>query len=284
MKNRMFTFLFAALTSLVGFAQQTAQKPLVIELWPNGAPNSNEVTGPEVSSDPSHVSNVSNPTITVYPAAKPNGKVIIACPGGAYMNLAIEKEGHSMAKWLNHQGVTLAVLKYRLPNGHFETTVSDALEAIKIMRKRAAEWGADPHKIGIMGCSAGGNLAIQAATKFTSAEDRPDFQVLLYAFTTMNPFINKIMMGENASEAEIQKFTVMNHVTENTPPAFIACSADDPVVPCTDSVDYFKALRKFKTEATLHVYPTGSHGWGFADDFFFKREWTGELEAWLRTF
>lgn len=294
MKKTIFTLALALALPLASFAQQQGRnanrqqaagpQPIVIELWPNGAPNDNGVTGPEVIPDPTHVNNVSKPTLTVYPAEKPTGKIIIACPGGAYRNLAIEKEGHSMAKYFNHQGVTLAVLKYRLPNGHFETTMSDVLEAVKIMRTRAKEWGADPNGIGVMGCSAGGNLAIQAAVNYTGPENRPDFQVLLYCFTAMNPMMNETMFGKNASQETIDKYTVMDHVTKDTPPAFLACSADDFLDPFENSIAYFKALRSFKTMATLHVYPSGAHGWGFSDDFYYKREWTAELEKWLRTF
>lgn len=257
-------------------------EPIVVDLWPNGAPNDNGLSGEEQHSDAMHVSNVSKPQMYVYPAEKPNGMVIIQCPGGAYMNLAIEKEGHSMANWMNHQGITYVVLKYRLPNGHFETSVSDVLESVKIMRQHTQDWKVNPALIGVMGCSAGGNLAIQAATQYTGAADKPNFSVLIYAFTTMNPFINKIMFGENAPQSTIDKYSVMNNITADTPPAFITCSADDNTVPCDDSIMYFQALRKFKTPATLHIYPTGSHGWGYAETFLYKREWTAELEKWLR--
>lgn len=280
----MKKILSLLLSLFVASSMMAQTEPVVVDLWPNGAPNDNGLTGPETHSDPQHTANVSNPQMFVYPAQKPNGMVIIQCPGGAYMNLAIEKEGHSMASWMNNQGITLVVLKYRMPNGHFECTVSDVLQSIKLVRQHKEDWGINPNMVGIMGCSAGGNLAIQAATQYTGAEDKPNFQVLLYAFTSMNPFINKIMFGENASDATIQKYSVMNNVTADTPPAFIACSADDNTVPCDDSIMYFKALRGFKTEASLHIYPTGSHGWGFADFFTYKREWTGELEKWLREF
>lgn len=266
----------------MGLNVMAQTEPIVVDLWPNGAPNDNGLTGPEVKRDPQHVANVSQPQLFVYPAKNPSGMVIIQCPGGAYMNLAIEKEGHSMADWMNHQGITYAVLKYRMPNGHFETTLSDVLQAVKIMRQHTQDWKVNQQKVGVMGCSAGGNLAIQAATQYTGAEDRPDFSVLIYAFTSMNPFINRIMFGENASQETIDKYSVMNHITENTPPAFITCSADDDTVPCDDSIKYFQALRKFKTQASLHIYPTGSHGWGYAEYFLYKREWTQELEKWLR--
>ena len=152
-------------------------EPVVIPLWPNGAPNDNHLTGEDGHPDPRSVNNVSKPELWVYPAFRPNGTVIIACPGGGYVYLEIEKEGTALAPWFNYIGVTLAVLKYRMPNGHFETSLSDVQEAIKIMRQHTDDWKVNPNKVGVMGCSAGGNLACEAAVQFTGPENRPDFQM-----------------------------------------------------------------------------------------------------------
>ena len=126
--------------------------PVIIPLWPNGAPNDNHLTGEEGHPDPRSVNNVTKPELWVYPAFRPNGTVIIACPGGGYVYLEMEKEGTGLAPWFNYIGVTLAVLKYRMPNGHFETSLSDVLEAIKIMRQHTDDWKVDPNKVGVMGC------------------------------------------------------------------------------------------------------------------------------------
>ena len=276
--KKILTLLLAASCCLLA----AAQGPVEIDVWPNGAPNDSGLTGPEQPLENGRVANITRATLTVYPAAKPNGIAVIMCPGGGYRRLAMNHEGHDMAPWFNNLGVTYAVLKYRMPNGKIEVPLSDGLRAIEILRERAAEWGIDPHKVGIMGASAGGNLATQVATHFTSASDRPDFQVLFYAVTRVgsNP---TLMLGEKPSQERIDRYTSVLQVNAQTPPAFIMCSADDTSVPCVNSIEYFQALRAHGVGATLHIYPSGGHGWGFQDTFLFKREWTGELERWLGT-
>lgn len=113
----------------------SAQKPVELELWPDGAPNSNGITTPEQKLENNRISNVSEPTLTIYPAAKPNGLAVVACPGGGYIRLAMNHEGHDMADWFNAQGITYAVLKYRMPNGHHDVPLSDAHQAIRLMRE-----------------------------------------------------------------------------------------------------------------------------------------------------
>ena len=107
----------------------SAQKPVELPLWPNGAPNDNGLKGEEVMSAPYRLTNVTQPTITVYRPATPNGMTIIMCPGGAYALLAMDHEGHDMAPWFNSLGITYVVLKYRMPNGHCEVPLSDAEQA-----------------------------------------------------------------------------------------------------------------------------------------------------------
>ena len=117
----------------------SAQKTVELPLWPNGAPNSNELSGAEQRQNNGEVSNVTEPTLTVYPAARPNGMAIIMCPGGGYSRLAMNHEGHDMAPWLNTQGITYAVLKYRMPNHHPEVPLEDAEQALlhRAVRVRA---------------------------------------------------------------------------------------------------------------------------------------------------
>lgn len=258
-----------------------AQEPIVLKLWPSGAPNSNGLIGEEEILENGRIANVTDPTLTIYPAKNGNGTAIIACPGGGYIRLAINHEGHDMASWFNHQGITYAVLKYRMPNGKIEVPLSDAQQAIKIMRLHAEEWNINPQKIGIMGFSAGGNLASTVATHFTSETDRPDFQILFYAFMTMNPYMAKTMLGENASQARLDLYTNIKQVNKQTPPAFLICSADDKTVSYDNSILYFQALRSYGISAALHIYPSGGHGWGFNESFNYKQQWTGELAKWL---
>lgn len=265
----------------------SAQKTVELPLWPNGVPNSNELSGAEQRQNNGEVSNVTEPTLTVYPAARPNGMAIIMCPGGGYSRLAMNHEGHDMAPWLNTQGITYAVLKYRMPNGHHEVPLSDAEQAIRLLREHAAEWGVNPQRVGIMGASAGGHLAASLATLYSSDKSRPDFQILFYPVISMQKGIThggsrKNLLGESPSQKLEQKYSLERQVSPRTPQAFIMLSSDDDVVPPINGIGYFLALRDHKVPASLHAYPIGGHGWGFRDSFTYKRQWTEELEKWLR--
>lgn len=278
MKRILLMSLLALSTALF------AQKPIEFKLWPNGAPNSNGITTPEQELENNRIANVSEPTLTVYPAAEPNGLAIVACPDGGYIRLAMNHEGHDMADWFNAQGITYAVLKYRMPNGHHDVPLSDAQQAIKLMREHADEWHI--HKVGIMGASAGGHLACTAATHYTT-ESRPNFQILFYPVVSMDlanchKGSRDNLLGKNPTEKLVKLYSNELQVTADTPPAFIMHSSNDGAVPVSNSVNYYLALVKNKVSASLHTYPIGGHGWGFRDNFIYKRQWTGELEKWLR--
>ena len=281
MKTIFFSILLSVATML------SAQNTFELPLWPAGAPNSNGLTGTEEDLEGGRVANVITPSITVYKADKPNGVAIIMCPGGGYARLAMNHEGHDMAPWLNTQGITYIVLKYRMPNGHYEVPLSDAEQAIRLVRQHAKEWNIRPDHIGIMGASAGGHLAASLATLYSSDETRPDFQILFYPVISMVPGVThggsrQNLLGNNPSQELEDKYTLEKQVNAHTPQAFIMLSADDGAVPPANGIHYFEALLQHQVPATLHVYPTGGHGWGFRDAFTYKRQWTGELEKWLR--
>ena len=278
MMKRILTL--ALLLLAAGYAVAQPQ-PIEIDLWPNGAPKENGLTGPEQPLENGRVANISRATLYIYPAPTKSAPAIISCPGGGYRRLAMNHEGHDMATWMNKQGITYAVLKYRMPNGDITIPISDALQAIRTLRERAEEWNIDPEKVGIMGASAGGNLAAQAATQFTSEEDRPDFQVLFYASLTMSKSAAQSLLGGDESEEAIDRYWPTKQVKENTPPAFLLCSADDRTVRVQNSIEYFQALHAKGIQATLHIYPSGGHGWGYEEWMPYKREWTAELERWL---
>ena len=228
-----------------------------------------------------------DPGITVYRPANPNGIAVIMCPGGGYSHQAFRHEGHDMAQWFNAQGVTYVVLKYRIPEGDFRRPLSDAEQAVRTVRSHAEEWGIDPSRIGIMGASAGGHLASMLSTHYSDSVSRPDFQVLLYPVVTMDrSYTHKgsrdNLLGKNASEEQEKRFSNELQVTPSTPQAFIVLSSDDRTVPPANSVNYYSSLIANGVPATMHIYPVGGHGWGFRDSFKYKREWTGELEKWLR--
>ncbi len=281
MKTILVTALLIMTTSLC------AQKPIELPLWPNGAPNSNELKGDEQEMDNGRVSNIKNPDITIYRAEHPSGMAVIMCPGGGYARLAMNHEGHDMAPWFNTQGITYVVLKYRMPNGHKEVPFSDVEQAIRLVRQHAAEWNINPAKVGIMGASAGGHLASTLATHYTSKETRPDFQILLYPVITMDANFTHAgsrenLITKNPSADLIAKYSNELQVNAQTPQAFIALSSDDKAVLPQNSINYYLALLKHNVPATMHIYPTGGHGWGFRDNFTYKRQWTDELEKWLR--
>lgn len=258
----------------------SAQKPIEIKLWPDGAPNSNGMTE-QKENGPLYVK---EPVLYVYPAQNPNGLAIVACPGGGYYNLATSHEGHDMASWFNSQGITYSVLIYRMPNGNCEVPLSDAHQALRIMRSNSEKWGIK--QLGIMGSSAGGHLASTAATHF-DAETRPDFQILFYPVITMDERYTHTgsrngLLGNSPSEESINRFSNEKQVTKDTPQAFIMHSSDDKAVPVENSINYYMALTRNGVPASLHTYPIGGHGWGYNDSFKYKRQWTGELEKWLR--
>lgn len=274
------------ITSMMIFANllfASAQNKGIVEinLWEEGAPNTNEL---KIGDKKYHEA-----TLTVYPTSskRNTGMAIIACPGGGYSHLAMEHEGHDMANWYNSQGITYAVLKYRLPNKHKEVPLSDTQQAIRIMRQRCNEWGVNPQMIGIQGASAGGHLAATTATHFDSDDVRPNFQILFYPVISLDSKIThkgtrENLIGKNPDEETITYYCNELQVTSRTPQAFIMHSSDDTAVPVENSLRYYRALIENKVPVSMHLYPIGGHGWGFRDNFIYKSQWTQELEKWLR--
>lgn len=282
MKNLLSLLALLALSTHL-----SAQEPLEVQLWPNGTPNNNGQKGKEEKLDNGRVANITDPSITIYKSGKPNSPAIIMCPGGGYVRLAMNHEGYDMAPWFNAQNITYVILKYRMPNGYSEIPLSDAEQAIRLVRAHAGEWNINPNKVGIMGASAGGHLASTLATHYSSKETRPDFQILLYPVITMNPAYTHAgsrenLLGKKPSAELEKKFSNECQVTAETPKAFITLSSDDKAVVPYNGVSYYMALVNNKVSAALHTYPIGGHGWGFRDAFTYKRQWTEELEKWLR--
>lgn len=280
MKKRVF--LMGLLLSFLTGLQ--AQKPIILPVWEQGAPESNGLTNSN-EKDAGRTQHTNEAQLYVYPAAHPNGMTIVCCPGGGYAHLAMQHEGTDMAAWMNSQGITLAVLQYRMPNGHKNVPSSDAYQAIRLLKQHAEEWHIDSNKIGIMGASAGGHLAATVAN-LAPADVRPAFQILLYPVITMGEGTHQgsreNLLGKQAAETDVHDFSMELRVNEQTPKAFIALSSDDRAVPPGNSLNYATSLGKAGIPYSLHVYPIGGHGWGFRDSFPYKRQWTGELEKWLR--
>lgn len=228
--------------------------------------------------------------IYVYPAPqdKATGRAVLICPGGGYTHLAMDHEGKDWAPFFNNMGITAVVLKYRMPKGDHRVPVIDAETALEFMRANAHEWRVNKNDIGIMGSSAGGHLASVIATH-AKGDKAPAFQILFYPVITMDPgFTHRgshdNFLGKNASKKDIQRYSSDLQVTHATPRAFIALSDDDSGVLPANGVNYYTELYRHDVPASLHVYPTGGHGWGIRESFPFHTEMELELKAWLRSF
>ena len=246
-----------------------------IPVWPNGAPNAFE--SPEGTK-------FTEATLEIYPAREPNGYCIIACPGGGYAVMSDTHEGRDFKDWFTTRGFTFCLLEYRLPYGHHDVPLSDVQEAIRIMRGRK-DLGIE--HVGVMGCSAGGHLASTAATHFTSPENRPEFQILFYPVTTMDLSYTHMgsregLLGKNPSQELVDLYSNDKQVTKDTPPALILLSSDDFLVPVKNSLVYYQALVDHKVSASMHIWPTGGHGYGISERIF-KPELFAEIERWLNT-
>lgn len=269
------------------FASAIAVKPVVIDLWPFGAPNSSGLDCSAQKEDPSWSTGIVDAKLRLYRPAKPSGIAIIAMPGGAYQGLAMDYEGTDMARWMNRLGVTFCVLQYRMPEGHREVPLSDVRRAIELVRDSAANWKVNPAKVGVMGCSAGGHLAAAASNLWENAAQRPDFQILLYPVITMEEGVTheisaQTLLGATATPADRCAWSMERMVRPSTPEAFVAVSADDATVSPENSLRYAMALSAADVPYELHIYPTGGHGWGYDDGFLYFAQWTLELESWLR--
>ena len=258
-----------------------ADKPFELNLW-QGKPKVK-------SSDP-------NDTAKVY-VYLPNKKqatrrAVVICPGGGYSHLAMDHEGKQVAEWLNQLGIAGIVLKYRMPHGKREVPISDAEEALRLVRANAAQWNINPNDVGIMGSSAGGHLASTVATHAKKGE-APNFQILFYPVITMDPaFTHKgshdNFFGQDRSKKELRKLETEYsndiQVNRTTPRAFIALSDDDRAVPAANGFNYYSECYRNDVPASIHIYPTGGHGWGYRETFAFHYQMIFELKAWLESF
>ncbi len=275
-----------ALTTMTCFAQY--EQDSSIKIWDNStAPHSNELTGEEYNQKPFRLVNTTSAELFVYNAdkAKATGQAVVICPGGGYGQLSMDQEGFLMAQWLAKNGIAGFVLKYRLPNGHKEVPLEDAIEALRIVRKNADKYGIDPHKVGIMGFSAGGHLAAYTSN-FAEEKDKPDFSILFYPVITANNYTTHIgtfnnLLGRNRTECESDAYSMEKCVTEKTPPTILLLSDDDRTVPAAGAAMYYAALKYYGVKASMYVFPSGGHGWGNYDRFSYQKEWQNLLLRWL---
>lgn len=287
--------LLALWLALAPAATAAADDPLVITLWPvsppgeAGDPRPDQVDPPRPGEDSptTRVTRVDSPSIAVYPAPadRNSGAAVVIAPGGGYNILAIDKEGTEVADWLNSLGVTAVVLRYRVPRRPGDAPgepppgpLQDIQRALSLVRHRADHWGIDPHRIGVLGFSAGGNLAARAATRFASrsydpvddADDtpcRPDFAVLVYP----------AYLADDRGTLR-PDYTV----SADTPPMFFAHAGDDRVS-AENSVALYLALKRAGVPAELHLYATGGHGFGLRPSERPASAWPDRCADWMRS-
>jgi len=278
--------------------QKQEQAPLEIALWPAGmAIAKPELDGPEEHGEGKNpiagrplnwIRNVERPTMTVYRAKGRNtGAALMVYPGGGYQALAIDLEGTEICDWATAKGITCIVLKYRVPQIWWKRGVEkqpdpflplqDAQRAMGLLRRRAAEFGVDPHKIGVIGFSAGGHLvtAISNATGRSYApidaadalSARPDFAMPLYP-------------GHLWAKTGVA-LSPWNHIRADCPPTFMVQAEDDPVDDIRHSITYFMALREKKVPVEMHIYAHGGHAFGVRPTDQPITRWPELAERWL---
>jgi acetyl esterase/lipase len=301
-----------ALSVVFAFGGLNAQTPTwqpapghtQVPIWPGTAPDAVPVAGPEDETKPVmdslvagkpwvEVGKVSRPTMTVYsPTGKNTGAAVVVFPGGGYWILAIDLEGTEVCDWLASKGITCVLLKYRVPGERLSPrsgaypksrmALEDAQRTVGLVRFHAAEWHIDPHKIGVLGFSAGGHLVAAVSTHFSKrlypavdAADqescRPDFAVALYPGH---------MLENTSGNFELNPYLP---VTRQTPPTFIAQAEDDPVDPVKNSLVYYIALKKAGVPVEMHLYAQGGHGFGLRPTKLPITGWPQLVETWLVT-
>ncbi len=258
-----------------------------LKIWDNAtAPHSNGITTPKTGVETHRVANTSEAMLYIFPAdeAKATGEAVVICPGGGYAKLAMDHEGYEMAQWFARNGITGAVLEYRMPNGHPEVPLEDAERALRIMMGlEAGAEGYTAERVGIVGFSAGGHLAAMTSTM---AATKPAFSVLFYPVIAdederrhQGTFCN--LTSRDRSPEIMERYSLQNRVNAQTPPAILLLSDNDRSVPPANSMVYYLALKEHGIKASMHVYPVGGHGWGYHDDFKYKPQWQQALLDWL---
>ncbi|WP_186755897.1 alpha/beta hydrolase [Echinicola salinicaeni] len=256
----------------------TAQQE-TFPLYSGDAPNTKVLLDKDVIGNGGRIERVAIPQITVYKPQKTasNGKAILICPGGGYGIIAIQHEGHQIARWYSERGYTAAVLKYRLPeeallNESWNVPLMDAEEGIRFLRRKAKKWHYDSDKIGVLGFSAGGHLASSVSVhnhpnKDKQPSSRPDFSVLVYPVISMDTSITHQgsrhnLLGEKLNSDLENYFSNETQIKNTTPPAFLVHSWDDTAVPAENSIRYAKALNQEGIKSELHLFEKGGHGYG----------------------
>ena len=293
MFNKLILAAIASLCIMTAQAQD-----LTIKLWDNAtAPHSNGLSGEDKDEGQERISNTNIAELFIYEAnpAKATGQAVVICPGGGYRLLSMGHEGRDYAKWMAENGITTAVLKYRLPNTTPQVPMEDAAEALRYMREEYR--GKESIKqLGIMGFSAGGHLAASTAVGCLKANGdtsaraalRPDFAVLFYPVITGNPSqMHKgsydKLLGSDRTQELTDKWSPELVAGKDAPQPLLILSSDDATVPPINSTKFYNTLKELGVPASITILPSGGHGWGFRDSFKYKAIWQETMLQWLES-
>lgn len=259
-----------------------AENGNVITLGPG---ESNGITGEETMPENGNIGRINDDArIDIYLPKKRNGQMVVVCPGGGYGIVSSFNEGAYVADWFTKLGISVCVVKYRLPNGHWTVPLTDVQNAFRYCRAHAEEWGI--RQIGIIGFSAGGHLAASASTLFVDKVTRPDFSILVYPVITMdlslthrgthdsligreskwldkNLTVNEYEKNKAEYDALMEHYSLEKQVSDDTPATMLLLSADDKTVNPKNSFMYYDSLKAHGVQAQMYVFPYGGHGWGF---------------------
>lgn len=269
----------------------------VVPIWDSEAPHSKPNALEEFIEVSSYgvpcAYEVTKPTLTIHAARGVNSRrAVIVAPGGGYTEESIEAEGRLIAEALASRGITAGVLKYRLPAVEASDQphllpLTDARRAISLMKSMAGSYGFDSSKVGIMGFSAGGHLAAAVSVlKSGKPDEIPDFSVLIYAVTTLDPenreWLEETLFHRPMTAEEIHQYSLVDRVDASTPPAFLVHSYDDEVVPISESEAYAEALIAAGREAEVHFFSRGGHGFGPGREEDGTAQWLGLVADWIK--
>lgn len=282
---KLIPALFLASTSLF------AAEPVVVKLWPGGAP---EKPGVKIEAekemprknaeDVMRLTNVTEPMITVFKPEKPNGTAVLVCPGGGYSILAYEHEGSQVCEFLNKHGVTGILLKYRVPkrdpNDPGREALQDAQRAMGIIRHHASEWGLKPDRIGILGFSAGGHLTVM--TSLHANERTYTVDPALDVDDATPNFAIPVYPAYLVSKEEPTKLLPGFEVSEKSPPMCFVHANDDPW-PASGSALLYLEYKKRGIPAELHIYAKGGHGFGMRKSGGPVNDWPDRAAEWMKS-
>ena len=244
--KKILTTLCAALLAVT---VSQAAEPLHVKLFPEGTLTKNGLEEqPESITDKGYYVGVSDPELEVYlpDPARATGQAMLVVPGGSYEKVCITHEGYKTAEWLNEHGIAAMILKYRMPNGHPGIPLEDGEQAMRVIRRNAAQWNVDPRSVGIIGFSAGGHFASTLITEYTSGETRPDFAVLVYPVVSMkysSVRTRENLLGDRSEEEALRKrHSTSGQVHEGVPETMLLLCSDDKAVVPDNSIAFYRAL------------------------------------------